>query len=158
MGTFGHWYTRDNDSWAKLGPTVEQPWRVNEQYAAGIPYKSCIPAGTYELAPFKSTRWGSTWAFVNAELGVVARQVAGTPDWFRFACLLHTANWAVNVEGCVGVGSNLSAAMPPQRGEHGVQWMVTDSAATIKKLKATLAKSERHTVNIRDVGYTHTFK
>jgi hypothetical protein len=71
--------------------TIEKPWKNN------IPYESCIPTGEYELIPYDSPKHGKTYAFVNHELGVGANK--GDSD--RFACLLHVANWAHQLERCV---------------------------------------------------------
>lgn len=157
MGTFGRWMTQVERDWIQQCYTVEQPWRVNEQSPAGIPFHSCIPAGKYELVPFVSDRWGTAWAFVNPELGVVAKKSDMVKDWYRYACLVHTANWAINVEGCVGPGDGLSAGIPSRGNANGVQWMVTNSGTTMKKLGLLLSKHDTHHVTIRDVGLTHTF-
>ena len=158
MGTFGRWLSLVNGDWAMQGFTVEQPWRINTEYPAGVPFHSCIPAGNYQLLPFQSDRWGSTWVFVNEHLGVVARKTSDMEDWYRYACLTHLANWMDDVEGCVGTGRGLSAAIPTGRNSLGVRWMVTHSGDTVRKIKALLSKDEVHSIEIRDVGLTHTFR
>jgi hypothetical protein len=157
QGTFSKWYSYINGSYQFQCYTIGQPWRVNDENPAGIPFQSCIPAGTYGLDPFRSERWGNTWAFVNPELGVVARKTIGLPDWYRYACLVHSANWMMDVEGCEGPGDGLSAAVHPKHPDDGIKWMVTNSGQTMKKMAALLSKHEVHHVTIQDVGLTNTF-
>jgi hypothetical protein len=75
--------------------TVEQPWRGNK------PFKSCVPAGEYILTPHKSDRYGSTWALI----GETVSQYQSEKQ--RYACLFHPANWAKDVQGCIGIGREL---------------------------------------------------
>lgn len=67
--------------------TIERPWVNNER---GI---SCIPEGEYELAWIKSPRFG--WCY----------QVKDVTN--RSHILIHVANYATDVTGCVGLGMSL---------------------------------------------------
>lgn len=66
------------------GYTVERPWKDNE------PYVSCIPPGVYKA-----------FTRVSPSNGNVI-ELIGVPG--RTFIQLHVANWAWQLEGCVGVG------------------------------------------------------
>jgi hypothetical protein len=106
--------------------SVEQPWDDNK------PFHSCVPDGVYDLVPFHSDQWGETYALSNPDLGVFIRIDDMIHSKQRYACLIHLANWARDVSGCVGPGSDLSAAS--KNHSLPVEWMVTESRTTTQKL------------------------
>ena len=67
--------------------TVERPWLDNK------PNVSSIPVGTYEMGWSESPRFGETW------------HIKDVPD--RTYILIHVANFARDVEGCIGLGMGL---------------------------------------------------
>ena len=68
--------------------TIERPWLDNKQNV------SCIPAGYYKLGRVDSPRFGpDTW------------EIKGVPG--RTHILIHVANTANDVIGCVGLGLGL---------------------------------------------------
>ena len=103
-----------------IGYAVEQPWRDNQ------PFKSCIPAGDYEVVEVESQKFGRTIALKNLDLDVGAYQGEAT----RYACLIHPANAATQLQGCIALGRGL--------GYIRSAWAVTDSATltheTVSKL------------------------
>lgn len=102
--------------------TVEQPWRGNR------PFESCIPEGIYNLVAVDSPRFGPTFALENASVRVFASATAATEPGDRFACLIHGANRADQLQGCIAPGREL--------GVSAGKWAVLDSQATLKKLLA----------------------
>lgn len=68
--------------------TVENPWLDNK------PSISCIPEGTYECRPRRYNRGGYE--------AVEITNVSG-----RSYILFHVANVPTDVEGCIGVGTDL---------------------------------------------------
>lgn len=80
--------------------TIERPWRENQRNV------SCIPLGTYLIVPRHYHRGGYP-----------AWEVEDVPD--RSMILFHIANWAHDVEGCIGIGMGASP--------HSNGFMVTDS-------------------------------
>ncbi|MBJ33658.1 MAG: hypothetical protein CMC89_02915 [Flavobacteriaceae bacterium] len=54
---------------------------------------SCIPVGSYEMNWRESPRFGWTW------------ELKDVPD--RSYILIHIANYASDIEGCIGLGSSL---------------------------------------------------
>jgi len=77
--------------------TVEQPWRDN------TPYKSCVPAGDYDLVAYTSPKYGKTFALQNHALDVGVFEGSAK----RFACLIHSANLASQLQGCIAAGEKL---------------------------------------------------
>lgn len=104
--------------------TVEQPWANNQ------PYKSCVPVGEYELISYRSPKYGDTYALENPALDVYASQ-EDAHDQDRFACLLHSANWASQLQGCIAFGNDLSWAA--HKGKPATL-MVTNSRHTTDKV------------------------
>lgn len=79
--------------------TVELPWKDN------IPGKSCIPEGKYELHPHDSLKHPLVVSFHNPLLNVYAEPVlvpAGVHG--RTDCLIHSANFVSELEGCLAPG------------------------------------------------------
>lgn len=71
---------------------LELPWRDNK------PFVSCIPSGEYVLIPWESEKYGSCYAFVGGEVSLYE----GNGN--RFACLIHAANYARQLQGCLALG------------------------------------------------------
>lgn len=65
--------------------TLEDPWKGNK------PFVSCIPPGTYEVAPYSSQHYPDHW------------QVLDVPD--RTNILIHEGNTEIDTKGCILVGS-----------------------------------------------------
>ena len=97
---------------------------------------SCVPAGTYELALHDTMDHRKTFALVNPDLGVVADPQPG----MRSDILIHPANWAWQLEGCIapGMGQQLN----------GQTWMVTNSVEAMTELQGAVPWIEGHTLTI----------
>lgn len=128
--------------------TIERPDSGDQ------PGVSCVPMAEYELVPHISARLHeddgvtplSTWALVNPAVGVFhdeedAIGYTGTYP-VRTAVLIHPANFAHELLGCIAPGdSRLKMA--------DGTWMVTNSRATFKKLRAILGQGTTgHTITI----------
>ena len=107
--------------------TVEKPWNMN------LPYASCVPSGKYFLVPHKSNKYGDTLCLVNNDTGVTHFEQA---DSKRFACLIHVANYASDVEGCIGLG------------DRKVDNMVTNSRQSIIDFYNDVDPNEYHNITI----------
>lgn len=85
-----------------IGKCVEQPWANN------LKGHSSIPAGTYQLRPHTSPKHPNTVSFHNPALNVYAEDTlvpAGIDhNTIRSECLIHSANYASQLEGCVAPG------------------------------------------------------
>jgi hypothetical protein len=103
-----------------------------------------MPVGRYELVPHDSVKHPNTLAFVNTELGVwhLPEDVPheATPH-VRTTCLLHSANWPNQLEGCVAPGETV--ARFPQQGMG-----VTNSRRTMNSLLEILGTRSGHTAEI----------
>jgi hypothetical protein len=115
--------------------TIEKPWIPNSSGGkAGEPFRSCIGPGTYTLKPFERPNGDKVWRLSNPDLDVFeldtdippARKGKG-----RFLILIHVANRARDVVGCIG----------PGRGRHTEAdgtLMVTSSKDAMKDLHRVL--------------------
>ena len=111
------------------------------------PNKSCIPLGVYQLVPHDTAAHPETWAMVNPDLGVTHEPADIIPDDckypHRFACLIHPANFARQLQGCFAPGMGRSMA--------GGMWMVTDSRMAFGKIQAILEPMTiGHTLTIQE--------
>ncbi len=124
MGTFGRIRGAPFEAF-----TVEQPWRGNR------PFVSCVPEAVYELVPYSSEKYPHTFALVNPDARVFARMEDRERDDDRYACVIHSANWARQLQGCVAAGDGEGA-------DRSGEWMVTNSAATVRRLLAYIRERE----------------
>ncbi len=102
--------------------TVEQDWENNK------PNVSCVPNGVYTVEPFSSKRHGDSLIFYNRSLGI--GKFEGEAK--RFGCLIHTANLASELEGCIAPGTGL--------GFYKNQWCVTRSGIAVSQIIKVLDK------------------
>lgn len=101
--------------------TVERPWLDNQQNI------SCIPTGFYQLIRVDSPRFGpGTW------------EVAAVTG--RSHILIHVANTAADVIGCIGLGMGL---FPQLQG-------VSSSKAAIENFYLMTAGLDKEEIIIRD--------
>jgi len=108
--------------------TVEKP------DAGNVPYISNIPAGKYTLIPHASPSRGDLLCLVNKDLGVTHYKEDVHNN--RFAILIHVANYASNVEGCIGLGTGKTDIM------------VTNSKVAIKSFYGIVSPYEEHELEI----------
>lgn len=115
--------------------TIEKPWLPNSTGGkAGEPFRSCVDQGTYSLSPFVRPNGDKVWVLSNPELDVfkldtdipVERKGKG-----RFLILIHAANRARDVVGCIGPGK-------AARTEADGTLMVTSSREAMKDLHKRL--------------------
>ncbi|WP_049884280.1 DUF5675 family protein [Vibrio parahaemolyticus] len=131
QGMFGEIYWKGKF----LGYTVEREWLDNK---ANV---SCVPCGEYELV--KHSGKYDSYALVG---GTVSHYTSSQHK--RSCILIHTANIDLDVEGCIGVGSNLGYVKR--------KWAVTNSRNTVQAVLNLIKKENIKTITIRDD--THAFK
>jgi len=90
--------------------TIERPWLDNKRNI------SSIPTGEYTCMPYSSQRYKNVWEL---------QDVPG-----RSKILIHVANTASDVQGCIGVGDSI--------GSLGGKRAVLNSRVTLDKLRATI--------------------
>jgi len=96
MGTIGELRVGD-----ALLYTIERPWKPARNHPAGTPFESCVPDGIYELEAHDTEAHPRTYCLINELLGVTHGHTSISKRW---ACLLHVANRAREVSGCIGPG------------------------------------------------------
>ena len=116
--------------------TMELPWLNNQQ---GI---SCVPQGDYQLFRHNSEAHPRTWALVNPKLNVIHYPQDGASGC-RSLILIHIANYAAELRGCIGVGM--------ARVFIGHTWMVQQSARAMAAIQAALPWTDDHTLTIRSL-------
>jgi hypothetical protein len=93
-GMVGRWQA--GPSWECW--SLEAPWRDNQRHI------SCVPPGLYELVRHSGQKYKQTWALQNHEIGV---GVDPQEDLTRYWCVLHGANWAHELGGCIAPGLSM---------------------------------------------------
>jgi len=123
--------------------TIERPWVAGNDPGedGGEPGKSCVPAGTYELVLHDTPAHPHSFALVNRELDVTHWPVPG----FRSAVLIHSANWAYQLKGCIALG--LGRVQDPQPGR--CAWRITSSLAAITQFNRLVPWELGHTLTIQ---------
>lgn len=111
--------------------TVECPWRNN------LPNESCIPEGSYQLFAHTSPSKGNCLALEADSLGVT---LAGPS--LRTACLIHVANRASELQGCIAPGSEFGVV-------HG-EWAVLSSRKTLETLLTLIGDEPARLTIVRD--------
>jgi hypothetical protein len=124
--TFGMVVLEDGTA---VAVTVELPWRDN---AKGL---SRIPAGTY-----RCTRWDSP------KFKIVTWEILAVPG-AREKCLLHPANLAVQLEGCIAIGHGFDQVQPTG---HALDDGITDSRREWKQLMALTAAADELELHVID--------
>ncbi len=76
--------------------TVEQPWRNN------LIGHSCVPEGSYTISPHESPTKGSVYILDGPAQNVYAEDPP--PPGGRSLVLIHVANCAMELEGCIAPG------------------------------------------------------
>lgn len=92
-GTFGRMVVGDHVIF-----TVEQPWAGNKSF------RSCIPEGVYELQWHTSPKYGRRLHIVGGAVALTEADMHATNGKSRFSCLIHSANWAKQLQGCIAPG------------------------------------------------------
>jgi hypothetical protein len=126
------------------------PWVPNPNGPGGMPLKSCVPDGVYDLLPHDSAAHPGTYIMVNPGLGVYGASIPAGQNWGRTECLLHPGNKPSDVLGCTMLGaSNLIW----QNG-----FFVDNSVSTYAKLVAILGRTDTHRLIIRPhAGTSETY-
>ncbi len=123
--------------------TIERPWIPSATCKGGLKGKSCVPVGVYELALHDSKKHGKTFALVNHDLDVVHYEGDDVdPDEDRATCLFHVANFAHQLEGCIGLGLSHTMAS----GLH----MVASSVRAMDRFRNAVPWERGHVLTIEE--------
>lgn len=128
--------------------TLEEAWRADPDGPGGQRrelglIESCVPDGTYELAPHVSAHYPlGVWFLKNIELGVYAPNTRpGGQKWGRDAVLIHSGNNTDNTEGCIMVGLRHVLM--------GGRHQVLESRQALIDLRALLGGTDTHILHVR---------
>lgn len=121
--------------------TMERPWIAMPGYKGGLSGKSCVPPGVYNLEPHNSEQHPQTWALVNPDLDVLHYEDPLRPQ-FRALVLIHVANYARELRGCIAPGRTRTVDSQGTR-------MVASSRLAMLDIKRLLPWTNEHTLEIR---------
>jgi hypothetical protein len=128
--------------------TIEQPWTPNPNgFKGGKPFESCIPDGMYRLTAWESPSKGPVYIIWNPDLGVYRFPQDHDAGSGRDLCLIHVANWARQIQGCIAPGI-VRRPMFDKKGDfgHAVQ-AVSKSGDAMRLIRERLFDSQ-HLLNI----------
>jgi len=107
--------------------SVERPWLNNQ------PNVSCIPEGEYDLVPSRYNRGGYD-----------TYEIRGVPD--RSLIKIHVGNTALDVLGCVALGSSLGYTESPIG--TGARWGVLHSRNSVREFMEQMHGAEDARIRI----------
>lgn len=127
--------------------TIEQPWLASPDGPAGVEFHSCLPTGTFRLEPRETDARGKHFILSNTALRVY-RYPADIPSgkYGRALCLIHVANWAHELHGCIAPGK--LRLKPNAPGNQFAEWMVESSKVALNELRTLLGSSYDHQLQI----------
>lgn len=141
MGTFGVWTLSSYETESFKLATIEPPWKDNR------PSVSCVREGKYVVVRDKRPKQGDCFCLINHNLNVSRYPEVGIR---RHSILIHIANFAADVEGCIGPGTDVSAS--------GGRWMVTHSRDAMLMIDKWLGKETEFNLTIRQYKPEGMFK
>lgn len=126
----------------KICETIERHWIDNQ------PFISCVPHGTYQLVPFLRGNEDHVYALYNPELNVYinAEDRLDTND--RYSILIHVANWAEELAGCIAPGNKLSVGRYHGKSNKPEVMMVYQSAKACEKLFKLISEKKINFITI----------
>lgn len=114
--------------------TIERPWVPHPNGGkAGAKFISCVPPGLYRVERFRRPSGERALILSAPELGVYGlpeNVPTGQEQLVRTLCLIHTANFSYEVNGCIGPG--LTRSKTPE------WWMVANSREAMNRLRSAV--------------------
>lgn len=117
--------------------TIERPWVPEDNSPGGRKGVSCVPVGEYRLERHNGEAFQKVWALVNPSLGVyhLPQDVPAAQKFTaRTACLMHPANWAHELRGCIAPGKTRTQ-------DANRQWMVTRSRDAVNEIRTLIGSA-----------------
>ena len=118
-------------------PSIERAWIASPNSPAGRKGVSCVPPGEYRVVPHTTESHPRVWALLNPQLDVyhwdweVPQDKRGLA---RTVCLIHVANWASELRGCIAIGKLRT------KDSKGT-WMVERSRDAVNELRSVIGTS-----------------
>ena len=103
MGTFGRLYPLDETN-EVMFYTVERPWWWEPDTPAGVPFRSCIPEGKYNVMRTSTPKHKQTFILDSDENWVFHEK---QDESSRYGILIHIGNTMYDVVGCIAPGISL---------------------------------------------------
>ena len=69
--------------------------------------------------------------FSDLEVGQKALTDNIAKEGFRYSCVIHKANWASELQGCIAFGEKLGSAKKRKSDWKDPRWMVTDRKSVV---------------------------
>lgn len=126
--------------------TIERPWIAGET-PGGKPFASCVPDGEYILEPWVRPSGKEVYILYNPDLGVWKEKADRPFGVGRYLVLIHIANYARNVVGCIGPGMRRSLLMDKKIGAY--ERAVSGSGEAMRVLRSQLGREGKHRLTIR---------
>lgn len=125
-----------------LFETIELPWLPASSAPCGLIGHSCIAKGTYKLEHRFTEARREHFIISNPELGIY-RYEADIPAHIYGRCLvlIHVANWAHELAGCIAPGENRDIGT--------AEACVTSSAVALRKIIGLVGKDKALTMEIK---------
>lgn len=117
--------------------TIERPWVPSSSSICGEKGRSCIPLGEYRVTKYNSDAHPNVFALSAPKLGVYVTESEVPPSLgltARTRVLIHPANWASELRGCVAPGKTRA------KGPDGL-WMVRASRDAMNEIRNALSRS-----------------
>lgn len=84
------------------GPQLDRPiYTIEREWAQNRIGASCVPAGSYTVERYTAPRFGPCFILHNHSLGISRFPTPGVP---RSGILIHAANFAFQLQGCIAPG------------------------------------------------------
>jgi hypothetical protein len=114
--------------------TIERPWKEAPEGLCGDPNASCIAYGTYRCEPRETEARGKHWIVSNPKLGLYCYpQDIPNGCYGRALVLIHAANWAHELQGCIAPGK--------ARGMLNNEWAVLNSRAAMNEIRTLIGNT-----------------
>ena len=129
--------------------TIERPWVPSSYTPAGVKGASCIPLGEYRVMRYSSDAHPNVYALSAPNLDVYATEADVLPakrEYSRTRCLIHPANWAHELRGCIAPGKDRF------KGPTGF-WQVRYSRDAINEIRNLLGSALDVRLTISSGGY-----
>jgi len=141
-GTMGELFYKED----KIADTIEKPWQNNK------PFVSCVPHGTYEIVPFTRENGDNVYALYNPDLDVYVDADERPGDSGRYSILIHVANWAEELMGCIAPGLAIGIGRYKSNPKKPEVLMVYKSAKATKQLFDIIKKNQIEYITILKAG------
>lgn len=130
---------------------VMPPWVANASFPAGVSGKSTIADGDFSLKKHTSPSHPDCYVMVNPSLGVYHYDADVPPSqkaWARTVCLIHNANFARQLEGCIALGMSFGV-IQDLAGDKAYHDAVVNSEAALTKFMSLLEGQTNISLHIR---------